>query len=415
MLTRKILHAHGFPVPTPLDQTRHTVLMSYEDAYPLRQIAALPIDQVRHLYSALMALIVRLARAGLIHGDFNEFNLLVKEIRDDEDNTDENDTIPKHQRIERADQSDAENESDFGAEDAIVEHGKGFARVVQGPPRANDDEEEKDAVDVPKTYSDEDGDEDEDEDEDEDISDISVDTQQGIDLGEGIRVEPVLIDFPQMVSIEHPNADYFFERDVDCVRRFFRKRFRFESEEYPTYSQVMEAMRDEKVDRLDALTRASGFGKSSDADAILEMHLASMHVDESEAENSGVEWDEGRSDGDHTHDEDEGQVEEEDEEEEESDEDDVDDEADVTVDSVRGMGAIKKGKMESIRRKHDMQPGQVDMSYVSSRTAASRAQAQRRSFKHHGRKSQATKIGRRHGGGKAKHNKARIVADSQVI
>mgnify|MGYP001940104633 FL=1 len=413
MLTRKILNAHGFPVPTPLDQTRHTVLMSYEDAYPLRQIAALPIDQVRHLYSALMALIVRLARAGLIHGDFNEFNLLVKEIRDDEDNTEENDMIPKHQRIERADQSDAENESDFSAEDAIVEHGKGFARVVQGPPRANDDEEKKDAVDVPKTYSDEDGDEDEDE--DEDISDISVDTQQVIDLGEGIRVEPVLIDFPQMVSIEHPNAAYFFERDVDCVRRFFRKRFRFESEEYPTYSQVMEAMRDEKVDRLDALTRASGFGKSSDADAILEMHLASMHIAESEAENSGVEWDEGRSDGDRTHDEDDGQVEEEDEEEEESDEDDVDDEADVTVDSVGGMGAIKKGKMESIRRKHDMQPGQVDMSYVSSRTAASRAQAQRRSFKHHGRKSQATKIGRRHGGGKAKHNKARIVADSQVI
>jgi RIO kinase 2 len=29
------------------------------------------------LYSTLMDLIVRLARAGLIHGDFNEFNLLV--------------------------------------------------------------------------------------------------------------------------------------------------------------------------------------------------------------------------------------------------------------------------------------------------------------------------------------------------
>ena len=128
MLTRKILHAHGFPVPTPLDQTRHTVLMSYEDAYPLRQIAALPIDQVRHLYSALMALIVRLARAGLIHGDFNEFNLLVKELREDEDNTDENDTIPKHQRIERADQSDEANESDIGAEDAIVAHGTALAR-----------------------------------------------------------------------------------------------------------------------------------------------------------------------------------------------------------------------------------------------------------------------------------------------
>lgn len=32
------------------------------------------------LYSTLMDLIVRLARAGLIHGDFNEFNLLLKDV-----------------------------------------------------------------------------------------------------------------------------------------------------------------------------------------------------------------------------------------------------------------------------------------------------------------------------------------------
>ena len=30
------------------------------------------------LYSSLMELIVRFARAGLIHGDFNEFNILIR-------------------------------------------------------------------------------------------------------------------------------------------------------------------------------------------------------------------------------------------------------------------------------------------------------------------------------------------------
>ena len=31
----KVLHEHGFPVPKPIDHTRHCVLMSYIDAYPL--------------------------------------------------------------------------------------------------------------------------------------------------------------------------------------------------------------------------------------------------------------------------------------------------------------------------------------------------------------------------------------------
>ena len=33
-----------------------------------------------------------------------------------------------------------------------------------------------------------------------------------------------LIDFPQMISTNHPNAEELFERDVDCVVRFFTKK-----------------------------------------------------------------------------------------------------------------------------------------------------------------------------------------------
>ena len=41
-----------------------------------RQIADVPAPGA--LYSTLMDLIVRFARAGLIHGDFNEFNILIR-------------------------------------------------------------------------------------------------------------------------------------------------------------------------------------------------------------------------------------------------------------------------------------------------------------------------------------------------
>lgn len=31
----KVLHEHDFPVPRPIDQARHTILMEFIDAYPL--------------------------------------------------------------------------------------------------------------------------------------------------------------------------------------------------------------------------------------------------------------------------------------------------------------------------------------------------------------------------------------------
>jgi RIO kinase 2 len=47
-----------------------------------------------------------------------------------------------------------------------------------------------------------------------------------------------LIDFPQMVSISHLNAEFYFDRDVQCIRDFFKRRFNFESELYPKFSDV---------------------------------------------------------------------------------------------------------------------------------------------------------------------------------
>ncbi|KAL7412165.1 RIO1 family-domain-containing protein [Mrakia frigida] len=182
----KVLYANGFPVPTPIDQSRHCILMELIDAYPLRQIDE--HDDPGSLYSKLMALLVRFARAGLIHGDFNEFNILIRR---------------------------------------------------------------------------EDG-------------------------------EPIVIDFPQMVSTSHREAEWYFNRDVACIRTFFRRRFRYESKVFPRFSK---SLSDDSVEgfRLDVEVEASGFGKA-EAKA-LEDYMnglkASGEMDEEEEEDSSDEEESG--------------------------------------------------------------------------------------------------------------------------
>ncbi|NWU41363.1 RIOK2 kinase, partial [Hylia prasina] len=71
----KVLHDREFPVPKPMDYNRHAVVMELVDGYPLCQVRQL--EDPAAVYSELMDLIVKLANHGLIHGDFNEFNLIL--------------------------------------------------------------------------------------------------------------------------------------------------------------------------------------------------------------------------------------------------------------------------------------------------------------------------------------------------
>lgn len=185
------LREEGFPVPEPLAQSRHTIVMSLIDAFPLRQISDVP--DPASLYSELMHLVLRFAKHGLIHGDFNEFNILVKEI---------------------------------------------------------------------KTLS-EDGE-------------------------ETIRLEPVVIDFPQMVSMEHQNAEMYFDRDVECIRRFFFRRFKFTSDAPgPFFKSAKKMVGKDGAKRLDASVEASGFSKKMLKDlesAIKEQATLKENGDESDDE-----------------------------------------------------------------------------------------------------------------------------------
>ncbi|KAK0208310.1 RIO1 family-domain-containing protein [Desarmillaria ectypa] len=170
----QVLHEHDFPVPRPIDQARHCILMEFIDAYPLRQISEVPSPG--KLYSTLMDLIVRFAHAGLIHGDFNEFNILIRR-----------------------------------------------------------------------------------------------------DSG-----EPVVIDFPQMVSTSHVNAEWYFNRDVECIRTFFKRRFRYESSLYPRFKMIATEDSSESNFRLDVVVAASGFGNRDMK--VLEEYMAAVNEDEARDE-----------------------------------------------------------------------------------------------------------------------------------
>ncbi|XP_011873892.1 PREDICTED: serine/threonine-protein kinase rio2 [Vollenhovia emeryi] len=145
----KALLDRGFPVPKPIDFNRHCVVMELVEGGPLCNVNE--VSNVEALYDELMDLIVRLANHGVIHGDFNEFNIMMKD----------------------------------------------------------------------------DG-------------------------------KPVIIDFPQMVSTEHENAEAYFERDVTCIREFFKRRFGYESELYPNFQDIS------REDSIDAEVKASGFARKID-------------------------------------------------------------------------------------------------------------------------------------------------------
>ncbi|KAH1494849.1 hypothetical protein LV164_005438 [Aspergillus fumigatus] len=169
----KALRENGFSVPEPIAQNRHTIVMSLIDAFPLRQISRVPKPAL--LYSELMGTIMELARFGLIHGDYNEFNILIKEEEDP--------------------------------------NAKGKA-----PADADNDE--------------------------------------------NIRLVPVIIDFPQMVSIDHPNAEMYFDRDVNCIKRYFQRKFHFVSDEPgPFFADAKKQLLKNPGKRLDVEVEASGFSR----------------------------------------------------------------------------------------------------------------------------------------------------------
>lgn len=170
--------------------------MELIDAFPLRQAE---VTNPAKLYGQLMALILRFASVGLIHGDFNEFNILVIE-----------------------------------------------------------------------------------------------ETQT-----------PMVIDFPQMISINHPNAEDQFNRDVQCIKTFFERKFRYTADDAgPFWTDV------KRVGTLDVEVDASGISKKQAKELFKAMDEArAQRGDEGE----GDDYDDDEEDSDDDDEEDDEEEQQEDE------------------------------------------------------------------------------------------------------
>lgn len=81
----RFMHCHGMPVPKPIDCNRHVVVMELINGRILNHYTMESFEpekrerQVAALYKNLMDLIFKFANeTRVIHGDFNEFNILIK-------------------------------------------------------------------------------------------------------------------------------------------------------------------------------------------------------------------------------------------------------------------------------------------------------------------------------------------------
>ena len=73
----KALYDKDFPTPVPIDSNRHAICMSLVDGASLYQVRRM--FNAEDVYNCAMNILVRLAEHGLVHCDFNEFNLMISD------------------------------------------------------------------------------------------------------------------------------------------------------------------------------------------------------------------------------------------------------------------------------------------------------------------------------------------------
>lgn len=210
------LHVAGFPVPRPIGWNRHAIVMSLVPGVPLRTVGPEAFGEVRveeggkkekqdrteriaELYDRIMELALGLAECGCIHGDFNEFNILVENVPDPEDENEDAQSSASH--------LDGHPDPNIGGT-FESEAGKHAIPPIQ-PPNINLHTESTPSQPTP--------------------ADPETSLSSNV---RGLRkpLIPHLIDFPQITSLSHPQARSYFNRDITCIRAFFKKRYGFEAE-----------------------------------------------------------------------------------------------------------------------------------------------------------------------------------------
>ncbi|KAG6516210.1 hypothetical protein ZIOFF_026663 [Zingiber officinale] len=231
----KALGEHEFPVPDAIDCNRHCVVMSLVQGYPLVQVQQL--QNTDEVLETIVGLVVRLAEHGLIHCDFNEFNIMI--IRAME-------LLTKVVII-------SISSMDIGTRSGIrMSHELYLLRSLRNAKGL--------------------------------LACFWLKRKRlGVEVGRGLWVERniddnekvTMIDFPQMVSVSHRNAKMYFDRDIECIFKFFAKRFKlvYEDDECdgaeadeeengrPSFSSIAKS-----VGFLDRELSASGFTRKDQDD-----------------------------------------------------------------------------------------------------------------------------------------------------
>ena len=70
-----------------------------------------------------------------------------------------------------------------------------------------------------------------------------------------------VIDFPQMVSRNHHNAEFLFQRDLNCINVLFERKFGFTSDRKVNLASIP------VIENVDIEVRASGFEREKEIDA----------------------------------------------------------------------------------------------------------------------------------------------------
>ncbi len=195
----KALFDVGYPTPRPITHNRHVVAMGLIRGVPLYQLHRNKVsaDQAESIFDQAMDICKQLARNGLVHCDLNEFNLLVDlsggtQTRKSGEDEDAGDFYVRHSGSSASVVTRGQLTVPFGGPKLAGQQMDGTGELVTEEP--------------PKP-------------------------EQMLDNEVDARPVVTLIDFPQMVSVRHPNAKELWMRDIACLKRFFVMKLRCEMNE----------------------------------------------------------------------------------------------------------------------------------------------------------------------------------------
>jgi len=190
----KALYEVGYPTPKPITHSRHIVAMGLIRGIPLYQLHRNKVtaDQAESIFEQAMDICKQLARNGLVHCDLNEFNLIVdlsggtQNTTKEGDDEDAGEFYARHSGSSVTVATKGQLTVPFGVQHVGKQMDGTGEMVTEEPP-------------TPKQL-----------------------------MPNGVDARPVvtLIDFPQMVSVRHPNAKELWERDINCLKRFFSTKLR---------------------------------------------------------------------------------------------------------------------------------------------------------------------------------------------